>query len=143
MESDQESLKNVKTSYFRILAFFLSAETVRSAHVRCLLRWGLQLRLNQEDVTTAFMTGALDKTPEIDSKIDKLEAIYHLVFLINQDTVVEDAELEVASMYAQHLGFSGSVVSDLFSSVATASDDGMDVRDWKKEVADFITVHNL
>ena len=143
MHATLEVLGNIKTSYFRILTFLLAGETVRSEHVRCLLRWGLQLDLSQDDIKHAFVSGSLNKTPEMLSKLDKLEAIYHLVFLINQDTVVEDVELEVASLYARYLGFPGSVVSDLFRSIATARDDGSDARDWKKEVADFLAVHNL
>ena len=43
------------------------------------------------------------KFTSVDDKVEKLEAIYHLVYMIYLDEVVEDIELEVASIYAENL----------------------------------------
>ena len=61
--------------------------------------------------------------------------------MIYLDKVVEDVELEVASEYARMLGFKENVVNDLFKSIATAKDDGPQLRDVRQEVIDFLKMN--
>ena len=71
-------------------------------------------------------------------KIPAEVCIYHPSALIYLDDVVEDVELEVASIYAEKLGFNRGIVGDLFKSIATMEADGAKGEDIRKEVIDFL-----
>jgi hypothetical protein len=75
--------------------------------------------------------------------VSKLESVYHLVHMIYLDQIVEDIELEVASIYATRLGFKSSLVGDLFKSIATAEFDHASPEDVRKEVIDFLKIQNI
>jgi len=137
---DKEHLESVKTSYYNILALFLGRDKIESRYLRCLLKWGFQLRLNPEDLVKANVDISNLKFAQPDTKVNRLEAIYHLVYMIYLDEVVEDVELEVATIYAQQMGFKPSIVSDLFKSIATEIYDEGQVRNVRQEVLDFINL---
>lgn len=139
---NQEHLKSVKTSYFNILALFLSSEKVESRFLRCLLKWGFQLHLSPEDLSKDKIDLSHLKFADPGDRVAKLEAIYHLVYMIYLDEVVEDIELEVATIYAQQLGFKSSVVSDLFKSIATEIYDEHHTRNVHDEVIEFIKLND-
>ncbi len=61
--------------------------------------------------------------------------------MIYLDEVVEDIELEVATIYAEKLGFKPAIVSELFKSIATAAYDQSRQRDVHNEVIDFLRLH--
>jgi hypothetical protein len=136
-ELTYEQLTSIRQSYFNILALFLENEKIESRYIRCLLKWGIQLNISSD---------ALAKTrPDISTisfslpgKVEKLEAIYHLVYMIYLDQTVEDVELEIATIYAEKLGFRAGLVSELFASIVTA-----DVRpeNIHKEVIDFLKLY--
>jgi hypothetical protein len=139
----KEQLNSVKKSYFNILALFLGQEKIESRYLRCLLKWGFQLHLNPDDLKHANVDISHLKFSHPGEKAEKLESIYHLVCMIYLDKVVEDIELEVATIYAEKLGFSSSVVSELFNSIATADHDQTKPRNVKQEVMDFLRFENL
>ena len=138
----EESIANsVKQSYFNILAFFLEAEKMETRFVRCLLKWGLQLNLTQNDINTpAKMLEHLQFAQPSDT-VARLEAIYHLVEMITIDKVVDDVELEVASIYAEKLGFKREIVGDLLKSIATKDSDGVTSQNIHREVIDFLKIN--
>ena len=135
-------LQSVKKSYFNILGLFLSDDKMESRYLRCLLKWGVQLHLNPEDLRAANIDLANLSYSQPTEKVDKLEAIYHLVYMIYLDEVVEDVELEVAANFAQTLGLKPTVVSELFKSIATQDYDGP-VRNVHAEVLDFLSLHEV
>jgi hypothetical protein len=139
-ENTKEHLTSVKKSYFNILALFLGNDKIESRFLRCLLKWGLQLNLKLEDLKQANVDISDLKFLTINDKVVKLEAIYHLVYMIYLDEVVEDVELEVATIYATALGFKPSVVADLFKSIATESSDESRIENVRQEVIDFLKV---
>lgn len=139
---DQEHITSVKTSYFNILALFLGNEKVESRFLRCLLKWGFQLHLSPEDLSKENIDLNHLKFSDPGDRVAKLEAIYHLVYMIYLDEVVEDIELEVASIYAKQLGFKASVVSDLFKSIATEVYDQPRKRNVREEVIEFIKLND-
>lgn len=141
-ELTKEQLDSVKKSYLNILALFLEQEKIESRYLRCLLKWGFQLHLNPADLHQAQVDVSHLAYTEPGEKIDKLESIYHLVFMIYLDKVVEDAELEVATIYAQKLGFKSFVVSELFKSIATAAYDENKSGSVRQEVMEFLKMHN-
>lgn len=133
----QDTLISVKKSYINILSLFLSEGKIESRHVKCLLKWAIQLEMTPHDIRhSADLELVNFVKPE--KKPEQVEALYHLVQMILLDKRIEDAELEVATLYAQRLGFRAEMVADLFKAIATAPDDGVKPRDVQKEVMDFI-----
>lgn len=138
-ELSKDQLLSVRESYFNILALFLDQEKIDSRYIRCLLKWAVQLRINPEDLgrtskDISTISFSLDK-------VDKLEAVYHLVHMIYLDRVVEDVELEVATIYAEKLGFHAPIVSELFTAIVTSDPDRSKKRDVRKEVIEFLNLH--
>src|SRR6478736_9446755 len=114
---NQETLDSVKQSYFNILALFTANEKIESRFVICFLKWGFQLGLTPDDISKPGRELENIQFTHPQDKLEKLEAIYHLVYMIQMDQVVEDTELEVATIYAKRLGFSASTVAELFKSI--------------------------
>lgn len=141
-ELTKEQLDSVKKSYFNILALFLEQPKIESRFLRCLLKWGFQLHLNPHDLHYAQVDVSHLAYTQPDEKMDKLEALYHLVFMIYLDEVVEDPELEVATIYAEKLGFKASLVGELFKSIATEVYDEDKPRNVREEIRDFVKVYN-
>ncbi len=61
--------------------------------------------------------------------------------MIHLDDVVEDVELEVASIYAVQLGFKSTLVNDLFKSIATEPYDDIKPRIARQEVLEFLKLY--
>jgi hypothetical protein len=141
-ELTKEQLDSVKKSYFNILALFLEKDKIESRYLRCLLKWGFQLHLNPNDLHYAQVDVSHLAFTQPEEKLDKLESIYHLVFMIYLDKVVEDVELEVATIYAEKLGFKSVIVSELFKSIATAAYDEDQPRSVRQEIMEFLKMHN-
>ena len=137
----KEHLDSVKKSYFNIVALFLGHEKIESRFLRCLLKWGFQLHLTADDLRSADVDISHLKFTSVGDKVEKLEAIYHLVFMIYLDEVVEDIELEVATIYAKELGFKSNIVSELFKNIATEPYDQPGERNVRQEVIDFLSLY--
>jgi hypothetical protein len=138
----KEQLRSIKKSYFNILALFIGQEKTESRYVRCLLKWGVQLHLSPDDLRQTNVDLDMMAFTDLNDKVEKLESIYHLVYMIYLDKVVEDVELEVATIYAQKLGFTSAIVSDLFKSIATADYDESTSRNVRQEVMDFMKIYS-
>lgn len=136
-----EQLASIRASYFNILALFLEQEKVDSRYIRCLIKWGIQLRITPDDLTNVSKDIST-MSYSADRKIDRLEAIYHLVYMIFLDRVVEDNELEVATIYAEKLGFKREIVSELFTSIVTADADRSGHWDPRTAVVEFMKIHD-
>jgi hypothetical protein len=141
IELSQEQIISIKKSYLNIIALFLEKETVQSSYLRCLLKWGVQLQFSPSDFRHINVDVSDLGYKDPLGKVETLESIYHLTYMIYLDQVVEDVELEVASLYAVKLGFKGNLVSELFKSIATAAYDDNTQRDVRQEVLDFLKVY--
>ena len=141
-ELTPELLSSVRQSYFNILALFLDNEKIESRYVRCLVKWALQLNVTQADLSELprDISTISFSHPE---KVEKLEAIYHLVYMIYLDKTVEDIELEIATIYAEKLGFKAGVVSEFFGSIATTDIDLSKPQIIRKEVIEFLKLYEL
>ncbi len=128
----------VKKSFFNILAFLLEHENIESKYLRCLLKWGLQLDLNKEDLVISNMDISQLSFTE---PREKIESLFHLTYLIYLDNVVEDIELEVASLYAQRLGFSEVLIRDLFMFIAHLASSKKMPHNLQAEIEVFISTH--
>ena len=131
-------ISKVKTSYFNLLAIMMTSKQTESKYIRCLVKWGIQLGVNVDDLKELEITNATIPS----DKAGRLEALYHLIYMIYLDKVMEDVELEVATNYAEKLGFQRGLVGDLFKSIATLGYDNYSVRDVRKEVEDFLKLQN-
>ncbi|HEV8513120.1 MAG TPA: hypothetical protein VGQ59_07575 [Cyclobacteriaceae bacterium] len=131
-------IAKVKTSYFNLLAVMMTRQQIESKYIRCLVKWGIQLGVNVDDLKEMEIIKATIPS----DKAGRLEALYHLIYMIYLDKVVEDVELEVATTYAEKLGFQRGLVGDLFKSIATLGYDNYSVRDVRKEVEDFLKLQN-
>ncbi|GIV36191.1 MAG: hypothetical protein KatS3mg032_0570 [Cyclobacteriaceae bacterium] len=58
--------------------------------------------------------------------------------MIYLDKVVEDVELEVATRYAEKLGFPPRLVSELFTAVATADEEGIPLDAVQNRIEEFM-----
>jgi len=134
----KEELESIKTTYFNILALLLSKETIRSKYFGCLLKWGMQLELSSKDLHYIEHSFSHLKFEMPETNLEKINAMFDLVYMIYLDNIVEDIELEVASHYAEHLGFHKSIVGELFQNIATAPFDGKDKNELKKELSEFL-----
>jgi hypothetical protein len=137
----KDQLDLVKKSYLNMLALFIGKEKIDSRYIRCLLKWGFQLRLTPEDLKQANIDISSIKFSHPGDKVEMLESIYHLVHMIYLDEVVEDIELEVATAYAEELGFKPYVVSELFKSIVTAAYDNKKRKNVHQEVIEFLKLH--
>lgn len=140
MQSTHGGEASIKQSYFNLLALFMEGEKMETRFVKCLLKWGLQLQLTQTDIDAPGKRLEQIRFVQPSGKTAQLEAIYHLVQMIYLDDVVEDVELEVASIYAEKLGFKRSIVGDLFKSIATKDYDEDSPQDLQKEISDFLKI---
>jgi hypothetical protein len=131
-------ISKVKSSYFNLLAVMMTSQQMESKYIRCLVKWGIWLGVNIEDLKELEIIKATIPS----DKAGRLEAIYHLIYMIYLDKVVEDVELEVATTYAEKLGFQRGLVGDLFKSIATIGYDNYSVGDVRKEVEDFLKLQN-
>lgn len=138
-----KELESIKNSFFNILALFLKEEKVESRYVGCLLKWSAQLNLSQNDLHGIEQNFDHLTFASPENKVAKMEAIYHIVHMIYLDNIVEDIELEVASIYAQKLGFEPFVVGELFKAIATAPFDGKSNKAVREEVKEFLDLHDL
>lgn len=137
-----EQTRSIKKSYLNIVGLFLGEEQIPSRYLRCLLKWGSQLSLSPADVQHAEVDISNLAFSHPQEKIEQVEALYHLVYMICMDQVVEDVELEVASIYAERLGFNPSVVSDLLKSIVTADSDGIPLANVREQVLEFLNLHD-
>ena len=136
-----EQVQSVKKSYLNIVALFLNDEKIESRYFGCLLKWGFQLHINPADLGHANTDISNLRFSHPADRLQKIESIFHLVHMIYLDRVVEDVELEVASRYAERLGFKTSLVAELFKSIATEDSDGYHSETARQQVIDFMKVY--
>jgi hypothetical protein len=137
-EEPHADIAKVKKSYFNLLAVMMTSPTIESRYIRCLVKWGIQLGVNVADLKELEITNATIPS----DKTGRIEALYHLIYMIYLDKVVEDVELEVATAFAEKLGLQKELVGDLFKSIATLGYDNYSVQDVHKEVEDFLKLQN-
>lgn len=137
-----DQFNSLKKTYLNILALFLDKPVLESKYLRCLLKWGFQLQIGPADLLkSADISTMAFVIPQ--GKVERLESVYHLVYMIYLDEVVEDVELEVATIYSGKLGFKAIVVSELFRSIATVASDTDRPWNVRDQVLDFLKVHGV
>jgi hypothetical protein len=135
--------EKIKTSYFNLLALFLSEPHVGSRYARCFIKWSVQMQISEQDIVKLGKDLVELKYKSPQTQEEKLKSVFHLVFMIYLDRVIEDDELEVAMVYAEKIGLKKDVVPNFFQSIATASVDGISPETLEREVIDFVTSNNV
>jgi len=136
--TSEESI-SIKKSLRNIYALLLSKESIKPQYLTCVIKWGLQLKLSEEEVAQIIDNVDKDSFTIPEDKVEVIQSIYDLVHLIYLDDVVEDIELEVATVYTQALGYKPHLVGDILKAILTAPDDGLmddDIRQEIKNLAD-------
>jgi len=137
-----EQTRSVKKSYLNIVGLFLGEDKIESRYLRCLLKWGFQLSVSPDDLQHAEVDISNLAFSHPQEKVEKAEALFHLIHMICMDKVVEDVELEVATIYAQELGFKSSMVSDLLKSIVTADSDESPHKNVREQVLEFLKLYD-
>lgn len=132
----KEEYKSIKDSFFHIYHHFLNKGPLSKEYVTCLFKWGVQLNVNEDEVVQYIDTE--DNLAHTKEKVNLLEHLYNLVYMIYLDNVVEDSELKVVTEFAESLGFKASIVNDLLKTIVTAPDDGTDIKEVKKHLKEII-----
>jgi len=141
MTLTDDQAEAVKKSFLNLLGPLLGQDQVESRYARCLLKWSLQLGLSPDDLAKARVDFSNISFSLPTETRDKVEAIYHLVYMICLDQVVEDVELEVASLYALKLGFPRSIVCDVLNAIVTADIDGVPAGEFREQVLEFLKLN--
>lgn len=134
-QAEQEKLKK---SYFNLLALFLSEPNVPSHYARSFIKWTAQMQISPDDIVKLGKDLVELKFSAPETESGKLEALFHLVYMIYLDRVIEDDELELAMAYAEKIGLRKTVVVNLFQSIATADSDGISHEKLEREVLTFM-----
>ena len=140
LQLDPEEMASLKESFLNIIALFFRKDTIETKYVGCLMKWSTQLNMSREDLHHIEENFDHLTFKKLSSDQEKLEAIFHLIHMIYIDSIVEDIELEVATIYAKELGFKESLVDELFKAIATAPYDGKSTSDVKDEIAQFLAL---
>ena len=135
-----EESESLKKSFINILALFFKQPTIETKYVTCLMKWSTQLGLSKDDLHRIEENFDHLNFKPLSSQEEKLEAIFYLVHMIYIDNIVEDIELEVATLYAKELGFKESVVDELFKAIATAPYDGKSSAEVRDEISEFLAL---
>lgn len=135
--------EKIKTSYFNLLALFLSEPQVASKYARCFIKWSVQMQISEQDIVKLGKDLIELKYKSPVTEEEKLKSVFHLVFMIYLDRVIEDDELEVAMVYAEKIGLKKDVVPNFFQTIATASVDGISPETLEREVIDFVTSNKI
>jgi len=129
---------SVKKSLGNIYALFLSKETIKPQYLTCIIKWGLQLRLNFEEVNNIIEHVDKNNFNMPSDKVESIEWVFDLVHLICLDDKIEDIELEVATIYAEALGYQPHVVGDILKSILTAPYDGLSDDEIREEIKNMV-----
>lgn len=130
----ENDLDSIRRSFLNITALFLSKGTVDSKYVGCLMKWAVQLQFKGNDLR--YIEDNFHKLgfemPETTN--EKIDAIFDLVYMIYLDDIIEDIELEVTSIYAEHLGLNGYIVSEILQFITTAQYEGKTIKMIKGDI---------
>ncbi|MGF1638780.1 MAG: hypothetical protein ACFCUU_17020 [Cyclobacteriaceae bacterium] len=131
-----EEYKSVKKSFFQIYHFFLNSKPLTKEYVTCLLKWAIQLNVNEKEVISLLDSENIPTT-ELEG-VKKLENLFNLVFMIYLDGIIEDAELKIVTEYAEQLGFESHIVNDLLKHIITATFDDLEFSDLKNQLQEIL-----
>ena len=138
-----EESNSVKNSLKNIYALFLSKETIKPQYLTCVIKWGLQLQLQHDEINDIIENVNQYSFEAPKDKLSAMRHIFDLVHLIYLDDVVEDIELEVATKYAEALGYKPHIVGDILKTILTAPSDGLSDSELRDEIKSLVELNYL
>ena len=136
-----EEVDSIKKSLRNIYSLFLSQETIKPQFLTCVIKWGLQLKLNYEEVSSIIDNVDKDSFVIPQNQVEVIQSIYDLVHLIYLDDKVEDLELEVATVYTQALGYKPHLVGDILKNILTAPYDKLKNESIREEIKNLASMN--
>ena len=133
--SDQ-SINRMRKSFYNILALFLEEEKNNHQVLKCLIKWGVELGINEIALQRIIAIPGVLSFTKPDRTSDALEQIYDLLFMINMDDIVEDIELSVINIYTKKIGLEPHVVNvnNVLKALVSASLDGVNDSDLRDDI---------
>lgn len=131
--SDQ-SINRMRKSFYNIFAFFLEEEKQNSHVMDCLIKWGVELGIHRTELHRIMAMPGLLSFTRPGKTTEALEQIYDLLYMINMDGIVEDIELSVINIYTPKIGLEPYVVNNLLKALVSATYDGVNDRDLRKDI---------
>ena len=130
----QQEYQSIKRSYNNLLALFINMDYVKDHFIDGIFKWGEQLDFEKKDLYDIISNPESVKYSPPKDKVEAIEWVYDLVYMIYLDGKVEDVELEIATEFATKLGFEAHVTNDLLKAIVTAPYDGVEGKDVKTEI---------
>jgi hypothetical protein len=130
---NEKELGSVRKCYNNIFSLLLK-DSVSPEVKACILKWGLQLGIPKSELDIKMKTLKSFNFSFPTDRLNALEEVYDLVYMIYLDGIVEDIELEVAMDYAEKLGLNRKIVGDIFTALATAPHDGLKSHQVRQEL---------
>ncbi len=115
----------LKKSFDNIYGYFVFNLRDADEFLACIQKWGLQLKLKEEDLPLKHRDNKDVKFYVPTSRLEALEQVFDVVSMIYLDQEVEDIELQLATLFAEAMDFDGHVVGDLLKAIVTAPHDGI------------------
>jgi hypothetical protein len=140
---NKEESNSVRNSLRNIYALFLSKETIKPQYLTCVIKWGLQLQLKYDEINDIVENINKDSFKAPADKVESMQHLFDLVHLIYLDDMVEDIELEVATKYAEALGYKPHIVGDILKTILTAPSDGLTYEEVREEIKSLVEMHYL
>ncbi len=135
---DSKDFSSMRETYYNLLAHFINMEAAKEDFIDGIFKWGLQLSISKKEIydIIAEPQKLTFKYPK--DKLEAIEWIYDLVYMIYLDGQVEDIELEITTEFAKELGFQPHIVNDLLKAIVTAPYDGIDNEDVRDEIKQIV-----
>lgn len=132
--TEQSSLNKLRKSFYNILAYFLTESEQNKQVIQCLLKWGAQLNIPKIELQRIIAMPGLLSFEKPGKESDALEQIYDLVYITYMDGVVEDVELQAISTYTMAIGMEPHVVNNLLKALVSATYDGVEDQEIRKDI---------
>lgn len=136
-----EESDSIRKSLRNIYALFLSQDSIKPQYLTCVIKWGVQLKLNYKEVSSIIDN--VDESSFVipQDQVEVIQSIYDLVHLIYLDDKVEDLELEVATVYTEALGYKPHLVGDILKNILTAPYDGLKNESIREEIKNLASMN--
>ena len=135
---DSHELNSIRKSYYNLLAYFIHMETAKEDFIDGIFKWGVQLDFSKKEIYDVIADPLSIQFTDPKDKVEAIEWVYDLVYMIYLDGRVEDIELEITTEYAKKLGFEPHIVNDLLKAIVTAPYDGIEKEEVRKEIRQIV-----
>ncbi|MCG8321102.1 MAG: hypothetical protein MI921_16485 [Cytophagales bacterium] len=135
---DRDELNSIRKSYYNLLAHFIHMESAKEDFIDGIFKWGVQLDFSKKDIYDVIANPMSIRFTKPKDKVEAIEWVYDLVYMIYLDGKVEDIELEITTEYAKKLGFEPHIVNDLLKAIVTAPYDGIEKEEVRAEIKQFV-----